>query len=75
MLGYILTGVITFLVTLVIGVLAGIQYRKRVAEKEIGSAEEQATRILNDAIKSAESKNREALVEAREEIQKLRSDN
>ena len=46
----------------------GITFRKKVAEKEISSAEEEATRIVNEAIKSAESKKREALVEAKEEI-------
>ena len=46
----------------------GYRYRLMVAEKEISSAEEEAKRILNDAIKSAESKKREALVEAKEEI-------
>ncbi len=66
------------IVTLVIGIVlafpAGIQYRKRVAEAELGSAEEEAKRVLSDAIKTAESKRREALVEAKDEIFKLRSD-
>ena len=68
MLPIILTGVIAFVVALVIGIPAGILYRKKVAEKEIISAEEEAKRILNEAIKSAESKKREALVEAKEKI-------
>lgn len=68
MLSYILTGVIAFLVALVIGVPLGILYRKKVAEKEIISAEEEAKRIINESIKSAESKKREALVEAKEKI-------
>lgn len=38
--------------------------------KEISSAEEEATRIINEAIKSSESKKREALLEAKEEILK-----
>ena len=54
--------------------LLGIRYCKRVAEKEISSAEEEATRIINEAIKSSESKKREALVEAKEEILKSRSE-
>ena len=49
-------------------------YRKKVAEREISSAEDEAKRIINDAIKSAESKKREALVEAKEEIHKSRSE-
>ena len=52
----------------------GIRYRKKVSEKEISSAEEEGTRIINEAIKSAESKKREALLEAKEEILKSRSE-
>ena len=57
-----------FAVAAVVFFLLGIRYRKRVAEKEISSAEEEATRIINEAIKSSESKKREALLEAKEEI-------
>ena len=52
----------------------GVNYRKKIAEGEIGSAEEQAKRIINDAYKNAEARKKEIIVEAREEIQKLRSD-
>ena len=52
----------------------GILYRKKVAEREIKSAEEEATRIINDAIKSGESKKREMLLEAKEEIHKSRTE-
>ena len=68
MLPDILIGVIAFVVALVIGIPVGVLYRKKVAEKEIISAEEEAKRIINEAIKSAESKKREALVEATEKI-------
>ena len=53
---------------------AGIMYRKKVAEKQIGSAEEEAKRIINEAIKGGESKKREMLLEAKEEIHKSRSE-
>ena len=52
----------------------GIRYRKTVAEKEISSAEEEGTRIVNEAIKSAETKKKEALLEAKEEILRNRSE-
>ena len=65
--------IISGLVCLVLGIAIGFLYRKNVAEKEIGSAEEEATRIVNVAIKEAESKKREALAEAREEIHKERN--
>ena len=66
--------VITAVVALIIGIPIGIQIRKRTAEKEINSAEEEAKRIINESIKSAESKKREALVEAKEEILQARNE-
>lgn len=60
MMPYILVGVLSFLVALALGLFLGYRYRKNAAEKEIGSAEQEATRIVNDALKSAESKKREA---------------
>jgi len=62
------------IVCLAAGVFGGIVFRKRVAEREIASAEEEAKRIINESIKSAESKKREALLEAKEEIHKSRSE-
>lgn len=53
---------------------AGISYRKRIAEAEIGSAEEKAKSILSDAEEKAEAKKKEALIEAKDEIHKLRQD-
>ncbi len=66
--------VIGAIVMLVIGFLLGMVYRKKVAEREISSAEDEAKRIINESIKAAESKKREALVEAREEIHKNRTE-
>jgi len=56
------------------GFFLGQLYRKKVAEKEISSAEEEARRILNEAIKTAESKQREMLLEAKEEIHRNRTE-
>ena len=64
--GIVVSGIVFFLV--------GMLYRKNVAEKEIGGAEEEAKRILNEAIKSAESKKREMMLEAKEEIHKSRTE-
>ena len=64
-----------FIIGAVIFFLVGMNYRKKVAEKEIGSAEDEARRIINEAIKSGESKKREMLVEAKEEIHKSRAEN
>ncbi|HIY17732.1 MAG TPA: DUF3552 domain-containing protein, partial [Candidatus Intestinimonas stercorigallinarum] len=68
---YILIGIV---IGLVVAFPLGVLYRKKVAEKEIASAEEEAKRIINESIKSAESKKREALVEAKEEILKARNE-
>ncbi len=57
-----------------IGILVGIQIRKNTAEKEIGSAEEEAKKIVADAIKSAESRKKEVILEGKEEVQKFRSE-
>ena len=58
----------------IIGFILGMSHRKRIAEKELGSAEEQAKKILNDAYKAAEAKKREMTLEAKEENQRLRSE-
>ena len=71
--GYIVAAVAA-VIALLIGFLVGIQYRKKVAEKEISSAEDEARRIINEAIKSSESKKREALLEAKEEILRNRAE-
>ncbi len=67
-------GIILILAGCALGFGGGTIYRKRVSEREIGSAEEEAKRILNEAIKSGESKKREALLEAKEEIHRNRSE-
>lgn len=58
-----------------IGVAVGIIYRKSVAEKEIGSAEQEANRIVSEAIKTAEAKKKEALLEGKDELHRLRNEN
>ena len=52
----------------------GVMYRKRVGEREIGSAEAEATRIINEAIRSAESRKKEMLLEAKDEIHRSRTE-
>ena len=76
-LWYVLVAVIA----IAVGVFAGMIFRKKVAEGKIGSAEEEAKRIVVDAEKQAESKKKEAearkkeaLIEAKEEILKQRNE-
>ena len=66
--------IIVAIVGIAVGAIGGILYRKKIAEKEIGSAEEEAKRIINDSIKTAEGKKREAILEAKEEIHRNRAD-
>ena len=54
--------------------IAGIVYRKKVGEREIGSAEQEATRIINEAIRGGESRKKEMLLEAKDEIHKNRTE-
>lgn len=57
-----------------IGIFVGITVRKNTAEKEIGSAEEEAKRIVSDAIKTAEAKKKELVLEGKEEIHRFRNE-
>lgn len=50
----------------------GVNHRKKIAESEIGSAEAEAQRIVNNAYKEAEAKKKEAILEAKDEIHQLR---
>ncbi len=70
---YIIGG-IAALVCAVVGFFTGSVYRRKSAEATIGSAEDEARRILNDAIKNAEQKKKEALLEAKDEIHQLRQE-
>ena len=70
----IITGIACFVVALLIGFIVGIAYRKRVAEAEIGSAEEKAKAIIADGEKMAENKKKEAMLEAKEEIIRARNE-
>ena len=72
---------ITVLIAVVVGAVAaaiafscGVIYRRNVAERKVGSAEEEAKRIINDAIKTAEQKRKEAALEAKDEVFKLKAE-
>ncbi len=59
---------------LVVGTVIGSLYRKKVAEAEIGSAEQEAKRIVSEAIKTAEAKKKEAILEGKDEVHRLRNE-
>ncbi|MBQ6335668.1 MAG: ribonuclease Y [Ruminococcus sp.] len=58
----------------VVGIIFGSAYRKKVAEAEIGSAEQEAKRIVSDAMKTAEAKKKEAILEGKDEAHRLRTE-
>ena len=78
MLEYILTGVGSLIVGgVAAGIVAfrsGVSHRKKTAEATIGSAEAEAERIIKDAKAAAESKKKETLLEAKDEIHRLRNE-
>ena len=59
---------------IIAGALIGIVYRKKIGEAKIGSAEAEAKRLINDAMKSADAKRKEILLEAKDEILRNRTD-
>lgn len=70
----IIIPVIAAIVVGFVAFIAGFLYRKSVSEKQIGSAEMEATRIVNEAIKTADTKKKEAMLEAREVLHKERTE-
>ena len=70
----IIGAVIGLLAGCAVGFLLGRSWWKFDSKRQVESAEEEAKRIVNEAYKSAESKKREALLEAKEEILKSRSE-
>ena len=56
------------IIGLVIGALAGFFVRKKISEAKIGSAEDQAKKIVEEGEKTAETLKKEALIEAKEKI-------
>ena len=66
--------IIGILIGIAAGFFIGMLYRKKVAEREIGSAEMEATRLINEAIRSGESRKKEMLLEAKDEIHRSRTE-
>ena len=64
----------TLVVTAILTWIIAIAYRKKVYEAKIGSADEKAREIIDEALKTAETKKREALLEAKEESLKAKNE-
>ncbi|MBQ9155542.1 MAG: ribonuclease Y [Eubacterium sp.] len=61
-------------IAVVITYFATLNYHRKVSEAKIGSAEQKAREIIDDAVKTADAKKREALLEAKEESIKAKND-
>lgn len=70
-LGFLI-GIVFAVIASIISFRRGIEWRKKKAEADIGSAEQESKRIVSEAQKVAEGKKREALLEAKEEIHRSR---
>jgi len=73
-IGTIIGLIVIFAVAAIFIYKQGEKHRKATAEQKIGSAEQEATRILNEALATAEQKRKEAILEAKDEIHKQRSE-
>ena len=70
----IIAVVITLLVTAVVVYFVTTAYYKKVTEAKIGNADEKAREIIDEAVKTAETKKREAMLEAKEESIRIKND-
>lgn len=66
--------VMVVLILLVATWFAAIAYRKNIAEAKIGRAEDKAKSIIDEAVKAAEEKRREVLLNAKEEALKIKNE-
>lgn len=74
MLSYVIAVGITLIISIPITYLVAVEVRKKTVEAKIGSAEEKAREIIDEALKVAENKKREALLEAKEENLRARNE-
>lgn len=71
---YIIIAVAALIVGGFIAFFLGVSHRKKKAESEIGSAEQEAKRIMSDALKNAEAKKKEMVLEGKDEIHRQRNE-
>lgn len=74
MLQIVIAVVITLIVTAVLTYFITTAYHKNVANAKIGNAEDRAREIIDEAVKIAETKKREAMLEAKEESIRVKND-
>lgn len=67
----IVVGIVCAVIFGIVGFVLGGEHRRRTSEKEIGSATQEATKIINNALSEAESTKKARLIEAKDEIHKI----
>ncbi len=70
----ILLIVVAAIATGIASFMAGVKHRQKIAEAEIGSAEAEAKRIVDEAVKDAEAKKKEILLEGKDEVHQFRNE-
>ena len=71
---YVLITIVIAIATAAAGVYGGYQYRKQASEKKIGRTEEYAKNLLEDAQRKADEKKKETILEAKEEVLRLKTE-
>ena len=74
MLPYIITAVVSIIITALVVWFVAASYQKKSANSKIGNAEEKARGIIDEAVKAAEEKKRESMLEIKEESIKAKND-
>ncbi len=59
---------------IIVGIIIGIIVRKKTAEAKVGAAKVQASQILEEAMHSADTCKKEALIEAKDEIFRMKTE-
>ena len=70
----VLIAVVLVLIAVALTYVITLNYHRKVSEAKIGSAEQKAREIIDDAVKTADAKKREALLEAKEESIRAKND-
>ena len=74
MLGIIIAVVVTLVIAVPVSIFVTNSYHKKVTEQKVGGAEQQARAIIDEAVKTAETKKREILIEAKEESMRSKNE-
>ena len=74
MVNIMIAVVVTLIIAVPVSVLVTTNYQKKQYEETVGSAEQKSREIIDEALKTAETKKREALLEAKEESLKNKNE-